>query len=118
MLQAIEANLASSTWRVSGELGSVVYHLNNFGKSLRSRQIVPHITKILQNFWLTLVLFVGSSKYNSNIYNTSLNKSQAWHIDGSTNKKNPYDFYKVLTFKWHVSKFEPDQIISLQITVI
>ena len=27
--------------------------------------------------------------------------------------KNPYDFYKVLTFKWHVSKFEPSQIISL-----
>ena len=32
--------------------------------------------------------------------------------------KNPYDFYKVLTFKWHVSKFEPNQIISLQIRVI
>ena len=33
-------------------------------------------------------------------------------------KKNPYYFYKLLTFKWHVSKFEPNQIISLQITVI
>ena len=32
--------------------------------------------------------------------------------------KNPYDFYKVLTFKWHMSKFELNQIISLQITVI
>ena len=32
--------------------------------------------------------------------------------------KNPYDFYKELTFKWHVSKFEPNWIISLQITVI
>ena len=32
--------------------------------------------------------------------------------------KNPYDFYKVLTFKWHMSKFEPNWIISLQITVI
>ena len=31
--------------------------------------------------------------------------------------KNPYDFYKVLTFKWHVSKFEPNRVISLQITV-
>ena len=31
--------------------------------------------------------------------------------------ENPYDFYKVLTFKWHVLKFEPNQIISLQITV-
>ena len=49
--------------------------------------------------------------------NTSLNKSRAWHIDGATNK-NPYDFYKVLTFKWYVWKFEPNWIISLQITVI
>ena len=32
--------------------------------------------------------------------------------------KSPYDFYKVLTFKWHVKKIEPNQIISLQITVI
>ena len=43
--------------------------------------------------------------------NKSLNKSRA------TNK-NPNNFYKVLTFKWHVSKFEPSRIISLQITVI
>ena len=50
--------------------------------------------------------------------NTPLNKSQAWHIDGATNKKNSYDSYKVLTFKWHESKFEPKWIISLQITVI
>ena len=28
-------------------------------------------------------------------------------------KENPYNFYKVLTFKWHVSKFEPNRIISL-----
>ena len=32
--------------------------------------------------------------------------------------KNPYDFYKVLTFKWHVSKFEPSRIISLQISYL
>ena len=32
-------------------------------------------------------------------------------------KKNPYGFYKVQTFKWNVSKFEPNRIISLQITV-
>ena len=31
---------------------------------------------------------------------------------------NPYDFYKVLTFKWHVSKFEPIRIISLQISYL
>ena len=28
------------------------------------------------------------------------------------------DFYKLLTFKWHVSKYEPNRIISLQISVI
>ena len=33
-------------------------------------------------------------------------------------KNNPYDFYKVLTFKLHVSKFELYRIIILQITVI
>ena len=32
--------------------------------------------------------------------------------------KNQYDFYKVLTIKGHVSKFEPNRIINLQITVI
>ena len=33
--------------------------------------------------------------------------------------KNPYDFfYKVVTFKWCVSKFAPNQITSLQIIVI
>ena len=40
------------------------------------------------------------------------------YIDGATNKNNPYDLYKVLTFKWRMSKFEPNRIISLQITVI
>ena len=33
------------------------------------------------------------------ICNTSLNNIRAWHIDGTTNKKNTYDFYKVLTFQ-------------------
>ena len=59
MLQAVEVNLVSSTQGVSGELGisqsSVVCHLNDLGKSIQSCQIVPHATKILQNFWLTLV---------------------------------------------------------------
>ena len=32
--------------------------------------------------------------------------------------KNPYDFYKVLTFKWYMSKFEPNLIISLQISYL
>ena len=32
--------------------------------------------------------------------------------------KNPYDFYKVLTFKWHLSEFELNQIVSLQISYL
>ena len=44
--------------------------------------------------------------------NTSLNKSQAGQIDGTTNKKNPYDFYKVLTFKSPMSKFEPSRMFT------
>ena len=59
IVQAIEENLVSNSRRVSGELGisqtSVVRHLHVLGKSTRRRWIVPHVTKILQNFWLTLV---------------------------------------------------------------
>ena len=37
MLEAIEVNPVSSTWRVSGKLdislSSVVYHIHDFGKS-------------------------------------------------------------------------------------
>ena len=32
--------------------------------------------------------------------------------------KCPYKFYKLLTFKWYVSKFEPNRVITLQITVV
>ena len=60
VLQAMEANPLSSIWRVSGELSlsqsSVVYHLHDLGKSIQSCQIVPHVTKILQNFWLILII--------------------------------------------------------------
>ena len=59
MHQVLEAHLASSTERVSGELSisqsSVIRHFHNHGKSIQSYQIVPHINKILQNFWLTYV---------------------------------------------------------------
>ena len=55
MLQeAIEANLVRSIWRVSGELGiaqfNMVCHLHDLGKGIYSHQIVPCVTKILQNF--------------------------------------------------------------------
>ena len=57
MLQARQVTL-----RVSGEIdisisqSSVVSHFHNFGKkSIQSCQIVHHITKTLQNFWLDLL---------------------------------------------------------------
>ena len=59
VFQAIEANLVNSTQRVSDELSisqsSMICYLNKLGKNIWSCQIVPHISKILQNFWLTLV---------------------------------------------------------------
>ena len=45
VIQAIEVNLVSCTWRVSGKLGilqfNVVHHLHDL-KSMWSCQIVPH----------------------------------------------------------------------------
>ena len=55
--------------------------------------IVGSYGQFLLHTWITI--FIPH-------FNTSLNKFWAWHINGATNKKNPYDFYKVLTFKWHV----------------
>ena len=56
---AIKANPVSNTQQVSGELDisqfSVVCHLYNLSKIIWSYWIVLHVTKILQNFWLTLV---------------------------------------------------------------
>ena len=70
VLQAIEANLVSSTQRVSGELtilqSSVIGHLND--------QIAFHITKILQNIWLLLVLsstYVSWQKQTKSIINVN-----------------------------------------------
>ena len=57
MVIAIEANPASSTQRVSGELSisqsCVGQHLCNLTKSIESCLILHYITKILQNFWLS-----------------------------------------------------------------
>ena len=54
LIQVIESNLVSSTWRISDRLGilqpSVVHHLHNLSKSInKSCQIVPQVIKILQN---------------------------------------------------------------------
>ena len=63
VLQTIEVNPMCSIWRVSGEFGisqsCVIRHLHNLNKSTWSCWILLHITKILQNFWFTLV----SKKY-------------------------------------------------------
>ena len=60
VLQATEENPVSGTQRVSGELAlshsSVVCHLYNLSKSIQNCWILMHIIKILQNFWLTLVI--------------------------------------------------------------
>ena len=57
MLSAVEVNPVISTQRVSGEFGilqsSVVHHFHDYSKSC---PIVPHVTKILQNFWLIQVI--------------------------------------------------------------
>ena len=62
--QARSCNLVSSTQRVSGKLSisqsSVLCHLYIFNKSIWSSLTVPHISKILQNFWFSIV----SKKFN------------------------------------------------------
>ena len=58
MLQAIEANPASITQsKFDISWFSVVCHRVELGKSIQSYSIVPHVTKILQNFWLMLVYY-------------------------------------------------------------
>ena len=65
MLQDIKANMVSNTWRISGKLSismsSEVCHLHDLSKSNLNSQIVPHVTKILQNLWLTLVFWTDQS---------------------------------------------------------
>ena len=54
VLQAKGANLLNSTQRILGKFGisqsSVGCHLQNFGKSIHSYQIVPYIIKIFQEY--------------------------------------------------------------------
>ena len=56
VLEALEANPVSTNWSVLAKLGisqfSMLCYLHDFGKSIQSCQIVPHITKTLQNYWL------------------------------------------------------------------
>ena len=53
-LQTIEQNPVSKQ-------SNVVCHFHVVGKNIRSCRIVPYVIKILQNFSLTLVLFIVSS---------------------------------------------------------
>ena len=36
----------------------MVHYLHNLSKSIQSCWIMPHISKILQNFWLTLIIII------------------------------------------------------------
>ena len=61
----IEINLASITRKESGELdisqSTVAGHVHDLDKSIQNYPTVPHVAKILQNFWLTQV--VKSNEY-------------------------------------------------------
>ena len=57
--------VALKKYQVSSASHSVVHHLYKLFKSIHSCQIVPHVIKILQNFWLNLVLFLDLFKLES-----------------------------------------------------
>ena len=62
VLQAIEANPASNPPRVSGNhvisQSCVVGFFHDLSKRIWSCWILTHVTKILQNFWFTLVIII------------------------------------------------------------
>ena len=68
LFQAIETNSASSTRRVSGNLGICHYnevrYFHDIGKVIQNSWIVPNVTNVLQNILLTLV-FKGNQVINS-----------------------------------------------------
>ena len=80
-------------------------------KKLRFILSVRSDVHMIDSLSIAVHVFVSRVKYN-----TSLNNSRAWDINGATNEKIHVIFIKY--FKWHMSKFEPSWIISLQITVI
>ena len=60
VFQTIEVNLVSSTRRVSGEIGILHFivfrHLYDHCKTISGDRFVAHVSKILQNFWLTFYI--------------------------------------------------------------
>ena len=61
VLQIIEANMASFTRRVLGELdilqSSVICYLHDHSKNIQSYRILHFVSKILQNFWLIVIFY-------------------------------------------------------------
>ena len=72
ILLTIAANPTSNTRRVSGKLNGsqcyVIRHLDDLNKSIQRCRIVPHVTKILQNFWPTQVFSLCWLSFASDIY--------------------------------------------------
>ena len=72
----IGANLVSSTQRVSGDLDisrfSVVRHVHHLSKRIQSSWILLHVTKILQNFWLTHVYIYSRYHTITDVYTAAL----------------------------------------------
>ena len=72
MLQPIEANLVTSTQKVSGKLSisqfSVVHYLHKLGKRIWSCWIVPHVTKILI---LSPLYLTWANKFKTNQFSWS-----------------------------------------------
>ena len=50
VLKVTKANLASSNLKVSGGF-NIIHHFHDLSTSIHSYQIVPHVTKILQNLY-------------------------------------------------------------------
>ena len=74
----------------------------------KNTKAVIHLPDGDTNFFnIVTIILQGDTTY---VYKTSLNKCRAWHIDGSSNKKI-HDFYKVQTFKRHVSKLSVYELV-------
>ena len=82
-------------------------HAYIYGMSIHIHLYLMIRRETLGHEWFPWLIFIIVNRYNTSLY-----KFLAWHIDGGTND-NPYNFYKVLTFKWHIWK-----LLRLQITVI
>ena len=93
---------ASSTLRVSGELGvlqsSVFRHIYDICKSIKSCRTMPHISKILQNRWLTqvwlkwCVRFLGWCLYSLHVSQV-YKRAERIHFVKKESELAPYFFF-------------------------